>query len=73
MLRPYIDVGSVNDGLRMIRLQFSAAAAFIVLNLLASTARSQEVYVGNPGKSLNFFHFDLAIERGFFKELGLDV
>ena len=23
--------------------------------------------------SLNCFHFDLAIERGFFKEAGLDV
>ena len=36
-------------------------------------AAGQEVFIGNPGKSLNFFHFDLAIERGFFKELGLDV
>jgi ABC-type nitrate/sulfonate/bicarbonate transport system substrate-binding protein len=36
-------------------------------------AAGQEVYIGNPGKSLNFFHFDLAIERGFFKEVGLDV
>ena len=34
---------------------------------------SQEVFIGNPGKSLNFFHFDLAIEKGFFKEVGLDV
>ena len=38
-----------------------------------STARSEEVFIGNPGKSLNFFHFDLAIEKGYFKELGLDV
>jgi ABC-type nitrate/sulfonate/bicarbonate transport system substrate-binding protein len=36
-------------------------------------AESQEVFIGNPGKSLNFFHFDLALERGYFKELGLDV
>ena len=42
-------------------------------SLESSAARSQEVFIGNPGKSLNFFHFDLAIERGFFKELGLDV
>jgi len=39
----------------------------------SSAARSQEVFIGNPGKSLNFFHFDLAIEKGYFKELGLDV
>ena len=38
-----------------------------------SAAHSEEVFIGNPGKSLNFFHFDLAIERGYFKELGLDV
>jgi ABC-type nitrate/sulfonate/bicarbonate transport system substrate-binding protein len=49
---------------------------FVFLGLLllwGSAARSQEVFIGNPGKSLNFFHFDLAIELGFFKELGLDV
>jgi len=42
---------------------------------LASTSisRSQEVFIGNPGKSLNFFHFDLALEKGFFREQGLDV
>ena len=41
--------------------------------LSAPIAGGQEVFVGNPGKSLNFFHFDLAIEKGFFKQLGLDV
>ena len=41
--------------------------------LWAAAAAAQEVFIGNPGKSLNFFHFDLAIERGFFRELGLDV
>jgi len=30
-----------------------------------SAAHSEEVFIGNPGKSLNFFHFDLAIERGY--------
>jgi hypothetical protein len=39
---------------------------------LPSTAGAEEVFIGNPGKSLNFFHFDLAIEKGYFKELGLD-
>ena len=39
----------------------------------ASAAAAQEVFIGNPGKSLNFFHFDLAIERGFFRELGVEV
>ncbi len=38
-----------------------------------AAAETQEVFIGNPGKSLNFFHFDLAIEKGFFRELGLDV
>jgi ABC-type nitrate/sulfonate/bicarbonate transport system substrate-binding protein len=49
---------------------------FILLALCmlsSSAAHSQEVFIGNPGKSLNFFHFDLAIEKGYFKELGLDV
>jgi NitT/TauT family transport system substrate-binding protein len=73
MLRLYIHVGSVAYKPLMIKLQFSAAVVFIALNLFAAMAMAQEVFVGNPGKSLNFFHFDLAIERGFFKELGLDV
>ena len=46
---------------------------FAVLLVSGSHAAGQEVFIGNPGKSLNFFHFDLAIEKGFFKELGLDV
>jgi NitT/TauT family transport system substrate-binding protein len=56
--------------------RFNFSLAFLVLGLsaiTASAARSQEVFIGNPGKSLNFFHFDLASERGYFKELGLDV
>src|SRR6266446_954338 len=40
---------------------------------LPSIAGAEEVFIGNPGKSLNFFHFDLAIEKGYFNELGLDV
>ncbi|MBM4263010.1 MAG: ABC transporter substrate-binding protein [Deltaproteobacteria bacterium] len=47
--------------------------AFALLVASAGRGLGQEVFIGNPGKSLNFFHFDLAIERGFFKELGLDV
>lgn len=46
---------------------------WVVSVLATSAVRSQEVFIGNPGKSLNFFHFDLAIEKGYFKELGLDV
>ena len=58
----------------MMRFNCSICVVLIALNLLlASLAVGQEVFIGNPGKSLNFFHFDLAIERGFFKELGLDV
>lgn len=46
----------------------------IALNLVpANSGGAEEVFIGNPGKSLNFFHFDLAIEKGFFRELGLDV
>jgi hypothetical protein len=41
-------------------------AVLIAFNLLlAPSAPGQEVFIGNPGKSLNFFHFDLAIERVF--------
>ena len=58
----------------MMRFNCSICVVLIASNLLlASLAVGQEVFIGNPGKSLNFFHFDLAIERGFFKELGLDV
>jgi NitT/TauT family transport system substrate-binding protein len=53
---------------------FSAALLVLALSGLGTPlAGGQEVFVGNPGKSLNFFHFDLAIEKGFFRELGLDV
>ena len=58
----------------MMRIKASIGALLIALNLLlASSGGAEEVFIGNPGKSLNFFHFDLAIERGFFRELGLDV
>jgi NitT/TauT family transport system substrate-binding protein len=48
-------------------------SVFALALLWGTPGRGQEVFIGNPGKSLNFFHFDLAIERGFFRELGLDV
>jgi ABC-type nitrate/sulfonate/bicarbonate transport system substrate-binding protein len=58
-------------------LMFSRLLSALILFGLSSTwnsaARSQEVFIGNPGKSLNFFHFDLALEKGFFREQGLDV
>jgi ABC-type nitrate/sulfonate/bicarbonate transport system substrate-binding protein len=57
----------------MIRPLSTVRFVFLALLLSSSAARSQEVFIGNPGKSLNFFHFDLAIERGFFREVGLDV
>ena len=46
---------------------------FTLNPLGSSIARGQDVFIGNPGKSLNFFIFDLALEKGYFKELGLDV
>jgi len=56
------------------RFKASIFALLIALNLLpAKSGGAEEVFIGNPGKSLNFFHFDLAIEKGFFRELGLDV
>jgi len=57
----------------MIRPLSTVRFVLLALLLSSSAARSQEVFIGNPGKSLNFFHFDLAIERGFFREVGLDV
>ena len=63
-----------NPGAVIEQSKLTIATVLIAFNLLlVSTAVAEEVFVGNPGKSLNFFHFDLAIERGFFKELGLDV
>src|SRR5262245_9125527 len=59
---------------KTMKFRFLTTFILIALSLTASSAaRSQEVFIGNPGKSLNFFHFDLAIEKGYFKELGLDV
>jgi hypothetical protein len=58
----------------MVKLEKLLGAVLFAFTFLVGTiAAGQEVFIGNPGKSLNFFHFDLAIERGFFKELGLDV
>src|SRR4029077_11081778 len=57
-------------------MRFRLLITFILIALsftAVSAARSQEVFIGNPGKSLNFFHFDLALEKGYFRELGLDV
>src|SRR5437899_10491009 len=57
-------------------MKFRPLVTFILIALsftAISAARAEEVFIGNPGKSLNFFHFDLALEKGYFKELGLDV
>ena len=57
-------------------MRFRLLITFVLIALsftAISAARSQEVFIGNPGKSLNFFHFDLALEKGFFREQGLDV
>ena len=59
---------------RLVKRQFSFTLILLAISyLFAAAAAGQEVFIGNPGKSLNFFHFDLAIERGFFRELGLEV
>jgi hypothetical protein len=43
---------------------FSAALLVLALSGLGTPlAGGQEVFVGNPGKSLNFFHFDLPSRR----------
>ena len=42
-------------------LNLLVLAAILLLNAGVS---AQEVFIGNPGKSLNFFHFDLALEKG---------
>ena len=48
--------------LRMLRWTMYLILASDCLHCVrvVSAARSQEVFIGNPGKSLNFFHFDLA-------------
>jgi ABC-type nitrate/sulfonate/bicarbonate transport system substrate-binding protein len=61
-------------GKKKMKLRRVFKVSFVTLALLWGVpAVGQEVFIGNPGKSLNFFHFDLAIERGYFRELGLDV
>jgi NitT/TauT family transport system substrate-binding protein len=58
----------------MMRLTCLVGVILFAFNLVgSSTVSGQEVFIGNPGKSLNFFIFDLALEKGYFKELGLDV
>ena len=57
-------------------MRFRLLITFVLIALsftVIPATRSQEVFIGNPGKSLNFFHFDLALEKSYFKELGLDV
>jgi NitT/TauT family transport system substrate-binding protein len=54
--------------------RLSMCPILLALSLLInSVVRGEEVFIGNPGKSLNFFIFDLAVERGFFRDQGLDV
>src|SRR5438105_3386510 len=56
------------------KLRLSRVLILLALSSMwSSAAHSEEVFIGNPGKSLNFFIFDIAIERGFFREQGLDV
>lgn len=58
----------------MVSKQVSAIYVSVFLSLLSPLILpAQEVFIGNPGKSLNFFIFDLARERGFFLEEGLDL
>ena len=54
---------------RMKRIILAATMLFA----LSLSLEAQEVKLGNPGKSLNFFVFDLAREKGFFREEGLDL
>ncbi len=42
-------------------MKFRPLVTFILIALsftAISAARAEEVFIGNPGKSLNFFHFD---------------
>ena len=56
------------------KARFVIGLTLLVAQLAWSAAAfTQEVFIGNPGKSLNFFIFDLALEKGYFRELGLDV
>jgi ABC-type nitrate/sulfonate/bicarbonate transport system substrate-binding protein len=71
MWSPSLQGGGGDNPMKFTRLTVSLLFAFTLWG--GAIAAGQEVYIGNPGKSLNFFHFDLAIERGFFKEVGLDV
>jgi hypothetical protein len=65
MLRPY-KIPSHRAQIRAGRFSTRVPIWLFFLTLLViSMAHSQEVFVDNPGKSLNFFHFDLRIERGF--------
>ncbi|OGP27495.1 MAG: hypothetical protein A2038_01410 [Deltaproteobacteria bacterium GWA2_57_13] len=58
----------------MVSKQFKAIGASVILTLLSPLLLpAQEARIGNPGKSLNFFIFDLAREKGFFREEGLDL
>src|SRR2546428_4229181 len=61
-------------GINIMKLRLSRVLILLALSSMwSSAAYSEEVFIGNPGKSLNFFIFDIAIERGFFREQGLDV
>ena len=58
----------------MIKLKSLLNLLLLTATLLSNArALAEEVFIGNPGKSLNFFIFDIAVEKGFFREQGLDV
>jgi hypothetical protein len=47
----------------MIRGEFSIGMVLIALNLLFASRGGEEVFIGNPGKTLNFLPFDLYTMR----------
>ncbi len=62
------------EGETMVSKQFLVICALALLALLSSPVlQAQEARIGNPGKSLNFFILDLAREKGFFLDEGLDL
>jgi NitT/TauT family transport system substrate-binding protein len=58
---------------RQARSVWNALLAFVIAGAFASTAHAQEIVVSNYGVSANGMPFAVALEKGYFKDEGINV
>src|SRR5471032_943678 len=57
----------------MLRRQLGTLTAVALAALVASSARAEQIAVGNFGVAANGMPFAVALEKGYFKAEGIDV